>query len=197
MPATAEPDKLRRYDHSLNAALLMLTIAVIAVGYFTIFRPIESQLVSLRQQTAERQELVQKASAISQTNRTLTEQLAKTTLAAGQMEQRIPTAPRESDFLAQICQLADRVGMEVVDYQNGAIQTLENHREMEVKLNTRGEYEPLCKFLEQVDQVPRLCRLTNLDIASEPTGGSLSIVLTFRIYFSPPTESTLASQGQI
>ena len=188
-------DKLRSYDVWLNGVLAAATIGLVAAAYAVAFLPMDFQLQAARSETEGFRQLIQKTSEISQTQQTLASELAASEKQTAELLQRIPIAPRESDFLAQVCQLADRTGMEVADYHPRAIEKRESHQEMEVKLSTRGEYQALCHFLEQVDHLPRLCRLTQLEIGNAPTGTMLPVEMTFRIYFAPPGDADSAKKG--
>lgn len=178
--------KLRNHDRCLNGIMLSATFVVGIVVYFCLFRPLEIELQDVRSLTTNLQCLVEQTSAISRQNHELRDLLVKSEQENSDLLQRIPTAPRESDFLTQICQLADRMHLEVLDYHPGAVHTQENHQEMEVKLSTCGEYEALCRFLQQVDHLPRLCRLTQMEIGTAADKTRLSSEMSFRIYFAPP-----------
>lgn len=185
-------DRLRSRDISLNLCLLVVTLIEIVTLYVAIIRPIDWQLSEAGRQSRELEQLIRQTSEIALQHQTLKAELDEAETATAALLQRIPTAPRESDFLAHVCQLADRTGMTVANYHPGAIEVRENHHEMEVKLSTRGEYASLCKFLEQVDHLPRLCRLTQLDVTTPSTGDHLAVDLLFRIYFAPPSDGDVA-----
>ena len=195
MLAPQRLDKLESYDFCLNGGLLVGTIVALSAIYVAAFHPLGTQLGETNRQSGELQQLIQQTSDITLKRQSLEAELAKSRQATADLLQRIPIAPRESDFLAQVCRLADQTGMEVADYTPGALEKRENHHEMEVQVNTRGEYPSLCKFLEQVDHLPRLCRLTHLEVVTAPVGENLLIEMSFRIYFAPPNEADPAKKG--
>ncbi len=195
MPVTQRPDKLESYDLWLNCGLSCATIIVWTLAYLTLCHPLQAEAQARRQEIRQLQEIIQRTSEIAKQHKTLTAQLDTSKKSAAELMQRIPAAPRESDFLTQICQLANRTGLEVADYHPGVIEKRENHHEKEVKVNASGEYEPLCKFLELIDHLPRLCRLTRLEIGTEEMGSKLRIEMIFRIYFSPTSEDQPGKAG--
>lgn len=188
-------DRLQSYDIGLNLGLLTVTMVVLSTLYVAAVRPIDRQLADARQQSSALEQLIRKTSEIALKRQTLESELKQSEQATEELLQRIPTAPRESDFLAHVCRLADRTGMAVANYHPGVIEARENHHEMEVKLSTRGEYASLCKFLEQVDHLPRLSRLTQLEVATPAKGEELTVDLSFRLYFAPPSETDTAKKG--
>jgi Tfp pilus assembly protein PilO len=182
MFATRRFDKLQTYDVWLNAVL-------------AAFLPLELLFRSVRAETIGLQQLIQRTSDITPARQTLETELAGSEKATAELLQRIPTAPRESDFLAQVCRLADQTGVEVADYHPQSIEKRENHQEMQVKLSMRGGYPALCQFLAEVDHLPRLCRLTQLEVGSAVAGTRLPVEMTFRIYLAPPGDSDPKKKG--
>lgn len=195
MYATDHLQKLRAYDRWLNCTLTAVTLVVATLTYFCVFLPLGGGLQEVGTQTDALLELIQQTSVITGKTRELEGLLAKTEQENSELLQRIPTGPRESDFLTQVCQLANQMHLEVLEYHPGAVHPRENHHEMEVRLVTHGEYESICRFLEQVEHLPRLCRLTQMDIGVATTKTKLSAEMTFRIYFAPPTEAESAKGG--
>ena len=186
-------DNLQTYDLWLNGGLAIATVLILGVLYAAAVRPLEMQISETRAEATNLQDLIQQASEISKRNQILSTTLTRSKQAAADLALRIPAAPRESDFLSQISQLASQTGLEVADYHPGVIDARENHQEMEVKVSTHGKYEPLCRFLKEIDGLPRLCRLTQLDIETDAKVDDLKIDMHFRIYFAPP--STVAKKG--
>ena len=190
----SKDDKLQIFDRSLNGGLFLATVALLTAVYFVAFRPLDTQLQAASLETDDLKALVERTPEISKKHRDLEERLAACRKQTSELWQRIPSSPRESDFLGQMCQLAERTGMHVADYHPGSVEQRENHHELEVKIATRGEYKSLCRFLEQVDQIPRLSRMTHLEIVGQ-TGETLTVDLTYRIYFSPAPAAPTAGKG--
>lgn len=188
-------DKFRQFDIWLNAGLGLATLAGLSIGCFLVLGPIQNQMQSVRAEAVGYRDLIQRASEVANRKQKLTLELEKSRQTADELAQRIPAAPRESDFLHQISHLANRSGLEVTDYHPGGIEKRENHEEMEVRVDTRGEYEPLCRFLKEIDALPRLCRLTEMDISTDAKDSKLKADLLFRIYFAPPATTQVQKKG--
>jgi Tfp pilus assembly protein PilO len=109
---------------------------------------------------------------------------------------RVPAAPHEADFLGQMTALAHDVELEIHDYRPGVARLLEKHGEMEVQFNAQGTYSAICRFLHRTEELPRLCRITRLEIKAPPSGDKTQIDITLLIYFaheqqaSPPAGGT-------
>lgn len=85
--------------------------------------------------------------------------------------------------------------MDVDDYRPQAVEDRASHRELEVRFTMRGEYPSLCQFMALVDELPRLCRLTQLEISGPVAGKALSVEATFRIYFAADPAEQAAQKG--
>jgi Tfp pilus assembly protein PilO len=187
-------DSVRGYDLAINGGFAAALVLGLCGAYFGIYCPIHAETARLQASSQELQQLIDNTSHISQTKKELEDDLAAKRAAAEKLLERIPTAARESDFLAQVCQLAHANEMEVADYHPGAVHELENHHEMEVKISARGEFSALCRFLRQADDMPRLCRLVHMDVGSTLDSERLEATLTYRIYFAPQTTPALANK---
>jgi len=185
-------DHLKRVDLWLNAALLLVTAAVLLAAHLAAIAPLQARFRDVATETAEHRRIVGNASDIAQVNQTLRARLSTIQKKAAALQQRIPTSSRESDFLGQIGQLAEQTGVEIADYLPGNVQIRESHQEMEIKVSARGEYSAIAQFLEQVDRLPRLCRLTQMEIGVNETNGRLHVELAFHIYFAPPVDPDAA-----
>lgn len=195
MPLTHQSHKIRSYDRWLNRLLATITVAGLGLWLGMAYLPLDLHLEHLNSQTVGLQLKVDQASKIAHMHQALEDQLAKSEQETAALLLRIPAGPRESDFLSQVCHLAEQFDLEVLDYRPSTIHILDNHREMEVQVNARGEYEPLCRFMEQVGGLPRLCRITQLEIGAPATDKMLTAELVFRIYFSPSHEDAPARKG--
>lgn len=185
---------LRRYDIGMNVGLFALTLAVAGGVYSLLIRPLDGQVLNAQTEVYLLKELVQQSPTINQTNRQLKQKLADVIQQADEMDKRVPVAPRESDFLAEITHIAEDVKFEIVDYHSGTILNFDSHREMEIKVNAKASYESLCRFLERVDDIPRLSRLIDLEVSTDATQEKVTVILSFGIYFSPKSESSAVNR---
>ncbi|MDB5388211.1 MAG: hypothetical protein JWM11_3857 [Planctomycetaceae bacterium] len=195
MLTTPRLDKLQVYDLWLNGGLGLVTAVALIGAYFAAFYPFNVQHSAVQAEVYELQELIRQASELSEKEHALAAKLTISENAAVDLARRIPAAPRESDYLSQFCELAEKTGLEVADYHPGIIEQRENHHEMEVHISTHGEYQSIGKFLQKIDHLPRLCRLTQLDVGTDVAGSKLHAEMRFRIYFAPPATPDAAKKG--
>ncbi|HUQ71766.1 MAG TPA: type 4a pilus biogenesis protein PilO [Planctomycetaceae bacterium] len=185
MSLTARLSPLQSYDVCLNGGFAAVTLIASLGVYLGLIHPLQRETAQLTAEAAELRTLIHQTSKITQTRQQLERQLVEKESTTADLLKRMPVSPQESEFLAQVSQLANEAGLEIVDYHPGAVEPLESHHEMEVKISARGDYAAVCRFLNGSSEMPRLCRLIQLAIGSESSGDMLSVDLTFRIYFAP------------
>ena len=167
-----------------HALGLFITVVSIAGFYLFVDQPMDTEIVQLHAREAELERLLNQASRIYADNNHLKTQVKEFERKAAEVLARVPEEPCEADFLAQVSQLAQKTGLDILDYRPGITRPQTTHTEMEVKLISKGSYPSLCGFLEQLDQLPRLCRLTNLSIDAKTNNGKYAMELTLMIFFT-------------
>src|SRR5690349_11651672 len=108
MSWVSQDKKLQVFDRTLNAGLFLVTTALLAAVYFLAFRPLDAQFQAAYQESENLDALAQRNTEISKKHRDLEERLATCRKQTNELWQRIPSSPHESDFLAQVSQLAEK-----------------------------------------------------------------------------------------
>ena len=97
---------------------------------------------------------------------------------------RLPAAPNEAEFLAQLSALADRSGVRLRNFRPGQVATAGPVNTCEVQLSIIGPFANVCKLLDGLDEVPRHLRVSRLSLsgpqlAGDPCLADVSIGLCF------------------
>ena len=211
-----QDDRLSSWNRRLHGAGCCVALVMTAAVYLTICRPLDQQASVLRRQIegaeatigemertrAQRDALQKRAQAVHDEIRMVLEQ--------------IPDSERESDFLAQLTDLADRVGLSILDFRPGATVERRDFSERIVDVAAEGNYASICRFLNELDGLPRLCSVVRMEVrggGGESTGGGASLVslakggqsngtgpmypvaMKLRIYFGPKRQAAGTSEG--
>ncbi len=169
----------------LHAGGAMITLTGLALFVIFIYRPMQLEHQRIEEQTADCTLILNSADRIRYENIRLNSRLPDVERRLGIMMQRIPNSPRESDFLGQLTRLAERTQLNIRDYRPGVIVRKDTHSELEIKLSSVGSYAGICQFLDEVARIPRLCRVSGLEIRASNTSGEAYLIdMTFRIYFA-------------
>lgn len=189
MPDRIGQDRLTAFAWLLHAAGLCVTIAVVVVAAALLFRPIndKSRLVAdeIQSTTDYLKQKPELAGRHDKLQRTLTDRQKR----HAELIARIPDAPRESEFLTQLTQLARSTGMAISRYNPGEAVEDRSHASLEIELKAQASYASICRFLTGLEELPRLCRVTKLSIiAPAPDSDAYPVDLTLQIFFTPKSE---------
>jgi Tfp pilus assembly protein PilO len=177
---------LLRYDLGLHAAGCAVFVLVLGTFYWQGFSMLaeqdaEQQIVaeSLERFIAQRPALVKKHTAAKQLLETQQGRFAE-------LLTNIPNAPQEDNFLRQLAELSAATGLEIRQFTPGATTSLGNFASMQIDVSAQASYESLCRFLEGVVEMPRLCEVTSLQVeAGDPSAARYAVSFSLRIYFAP------------
>ncbi len=168
----------------LHALGLAVTAGAVSLAAVLLWQPAHAHSEAAAAESVRLDELLKSAGDIRDEARDVRRQLDEAEARSLKLAERVPTAPHEADFLGQMTSLAHQVELEIHDYRPGIARLLDKHGEMEVQFSALGTYAALCTFLYRTEELPRLCRITRLDIKAPPMGDKNQIDITLLIYFA-------------
>lgn len=180
----------------LHALGLALTVGGVVLAAVAMWQPVHAHSLEVSAESARLDELLMSASEIRAQARDIRRQIEEAEAQEARLAARVPAAPHEADFLGQMTALAHDVELEIHDYRPGVVRLLEKHGEMEVQFNAQGTYSALCRFLHRTEELPRLCRITRLEIKAPQSGDKSQIDITLLIYFAREQPVSPPAGGQ-
>jgi Tfp pilus assembly protein PilO len=183
----------------LHAAGATLVLSVMGGLLSLVFWPLDKQVFDLVSREEHLRRYLRGAQAARHEHQQLLAQNTAAETRARSLYQRIPQEPQEAEFLGQISGLAERVGLELVDYRPALPIDREQYSEIEVLISSRGSYASLCQFLGGLQALPRFTNMGRLSIVREPDAEAYSITMTLVLYFglqqAPPAAQEVAQRG--
>ena len=185
MPLTSS-SSLRGISLGLHACGLGAAAAIVYATWALVIAPLQNQHAVMSARIAEESRVQARGSAIRTRHREVDRQLADFEATFARVISRIPETPRESEFLAQITHLARTCQLKIQRYHPREPVNEGTHTALEVQLEATADYAGICRFLDGLRTLARLCRVTRLRVhAVGPEGTDLPIEMTLRIYFAP------------
>lgn len=181
-------DKLgfQQLGWALHAAGFVLTILMLLGVHVYVFGSLRRESSRLDSQISTAADYYDQESMITARHTTLQSTLIDRQNRLEDLLTRIPESPRESEFLAQLTQLARSSGMTISRYTPGQSREETTHADLEVSLSARASYESICRFFDGLADLQRLCHVTRLKIvAPEPGQLTYPVDMTLRIFFTP------------
>ena len=173
-------------------ALVQLTCHVVGVlvligggvlSYLFVFQPMYEAHAAIQSESEDCDQLLSEGPVIHRRFADLNAEVDELQVQLGKSTKRVPVGPEEAEFLAQVAQLAQMAELEIVDYQASDVLARAKHHEMTLALSTAGTYASICLFLEQLKELPRLCRVTEVKVATEQDGDVYPCEMTLTIYY--------------
>ena len=143
----------------LHAGGLLLTAAIFAIALIA-YQSLDRDRDRLARQVSATSRFLDTDDEIQFDHRDLNQRLSVMEGRLADLMNRIPVARNESDFLAQLAELARQYELKIQNYRPGVVFEKEKHSEMEIRLSAEGSYQSCCRFLEGLESLPRLCRIT-------------------------------------
>lgn len=191
---THEPEKkLRVLGWGLHAAGLACVLLVALAGYMFVLRPVDYQIEEDEISADAMESGLARADALHAEQQDLTRRIAALVHDTGLVGQRVPEEPLEAEFLSQVAAAANQVGLKILDYRPGVASVQENCSKMEIQLSCSGPYRSLCGFLDRLNTLDRLSRITQAEIAAAGPEGC-TIGLTLVVFFRLKNTSEASTQ---
>jgi Tfp pilus assembly protein PilO len=164
----------------------MATLGTVAAAVELAYLPMKAESARLAVERLDVSAFLKTAEQIDQHNSRLKQELSDLDSQLARLNQKIPDAPQEADFLAQLAAAADKSHIEIRDYRPAGVSHKQRHSELVIHVSANGTYTGLCQFLEHIENLPRLCHVTALDVDAEKAATEpYSIILTLRVFFAP------------
>lgn len=177
---------LAAWNRWLHGLGLLMTVGIAFAAWSAIDVFVNGRIERINRRHAATTTFMKTAPDVEAEHHRLRTEVANRSLRFEELLARIPPDVRESDFLAQIDELSRKCGLTIRDYRPGSITNQTRHSELEIELSAEGNYTALCHFLAGIHGLPRMSRVTALNVSAAPQlGGEVyPIEMTLRIYFA-------------
>ena len=181
---TRHPD-LIRMNRLLNAAGLLSVAGVLAAVWFFGLRSARQDSEQLTGRQMQLQRFLETETALASEHETqqagLKQQRAETEL----LLTRIPREAREIDFLELLSETAEQTDVTLQNFQPLSGQPGTQIGTSQVRISGRGSYENLIRFLDQLKAMPRMNRVSRLELGvADAARNVCSIELTLELFFN-------------
>ena len=91
------------------------------------------------------------------------------------LKSRIPSSPKEAEFLAQISTLAEKSGVKLKNFRPGQVAAAGAVSTCEVQLSLVGPFASICKLLDGTRDVPRFLSVSRMNLNGPQAGGDACV----------------------
>ena len=181
--------KLKRLGLLLHAGGLLITLGAVAGSGFGAYRLLSREWSEINRRSTEAQAYLATASKIREHHAEELRRLRQEEVRLESLLARIPTTPQESEFLAELTRLARDAQLKISDFKPAEMKGSDSHAAVEIALRTEASYEGLCRFLDGLSSLPRLCHVKRLSLkAPDASQSTYPVDMTLQIFFLSTTE---------
>lgn len=174
----------RRFGHLLHGIGATVTTAVVIAMYFMVYTPMVEETGDSYRQINQLKSALQKGPMIQREHKQLKERLAAISHRIEQIHMHVPEDAMVPDFISQVTAAAEQEGLTISDIDTGKPFPREGYSEREIEFTGTARYANLCRFIHGIRQLPRLSKVTGLEIRTEAYGQEVHpIRLRMMIYF--------------
>lgn len=168
------------------------TVVALLVGAFYAcwYRPLVQERVGHAVRVEQHEKLLSFAPSIRSEHQRLRKRLANIRDTVADVRRRMPAEPPDDAFVRDVRQLADRVGLEVLDDRRGVAQRAATHSQTEVSFRGRGSYASICRLLDEVEHLARITKVSKLELETSPNPDAYPFRVTFVLYYGVPANDT-------
>jgi type IV pilus assembly protein PilO len=177
---------------TLIFVILLLVMPIVA--YQLLFKPLNQQKELALQDTREKQQkLTELAGAMAHT-KNLPEEIASLQKAIDFLETKLPNEKEMDRVLQEVWEKAKDNKLNIKSVRNVKAIDGANYSEQPIKMVIEGQFYPgFFKFLSDVEQMPRLTKINEMKIESDPkNAGWITAELTLSIYFESSQKVAVA-----
>jgi Tfp pilus assembly protein PilO len=161
--------------------------AVLFAYFWFVWQPISQRHQFCDQRIAQLEHLLKRAPQVRTENQTHKTELASLKQSVEETQKRLPKDLREHEFLEQAREIARKAGVEIQNYQMGAVEQLESYSQAQLTFQCLGSFDSICQFLDEIDHLARITDVANLQIETSDNFSRYPLQVTFVLYFGGST----------
>ncbi|MEM6331290.1 MAG: hypothetical protein AAF790_13725 [Planctomycetota bacterium] len=162
----------------------MVVIALIVVAFQGLVHgPMQARQVEADKRVAQLRELLKNSIEVRRRHVELKGDLDRLAERIEGSRELTPATSKESEFLSVASQVAQRHGLEIVDYRRGKVRRLPAHSEIDITLSGVGGHRSICGFLAEMEQTPRAKKVRRLQIDSSGSPDAYPVEVAYTLYF--------------
>ena len=183
MKSAAANSKLRYIEWSLHIVFCSMLLVGVYVAQTYWLTSLRQERISVGREIQTLQSKLAKADEVAAQHEELVELKKAIERRAADITDRIPAHPNEGEFLKQTTSAAKACGITIKEYLRRGIDAHEDHSRLVVHLSLEGTFESICKFVEQLEQLPRISKVSKLRMVSRTKDGLYPMDLTLILFF--------------
>jgi Tfp pilus assembly protein PilO len=172
---------LGRLLHLGGAGVTGLLLLAVVVA---LFRPTDQELARCDATLAELDALLAESPKVARQHGQVRGKLDRLRAQKSLLRKRITDGPREDEFLRQVSSAAEAARLQLREYRPGAAEQHGSYGSMTIHLDGEGTYASICRFLDELARLARLCKVQHVQVASSNQSTTYPVSLVVEIFYA-------------
>ncbi len=164
-----------------SAVLLALPVS----SYFVVFRPVNAKIEQGSREIEHKQSLLTKLREATAQTEDLQRANDQIRLSIESLQAKLPSSKEMDNVLRQVSSIAAKNNLKVPAFKKNERTTPAGlAMEQPLDIEITGDFDGFYKFLLDLEQLPRITRLTDLDVVrSDKVDGEMKAKLVLSVYY--------------
>ena len=169
-------------------------LGMLGASYFVVFTKQDAKRKAKEEQRDVKQRALLDLDTASASVRDVEKKIKELQNAVTYFESRLPQVKEMDKVLKEVWQLADQNGLRTQTVKTPRSQRMNGYSEQTVELNLSGEFTGFYEFLLKLEQLPRLTRVTKMNLTKiTDKDGEMQASVIMSIFFEPETEGSITA----
>lgn len=167
--------------HGAGAGATLLSLVVVVLA---LFLPIGGELRRCEADLAELETLMAASPQVRREHQQVKNELVRLRTQKSLLRQRITDGASEDEFLRQVSAAAEISRLQLREYRPGDAERAGEYGSMTIHLDGEGTHASICKFLDELARLPRLCKVQRVQVSSSNQSVTYPVSLAVEIFFA-------------
>jgi len=175
---------------------VLLLLAMPVASYFFVFQPRNVEIAQAREEIRQKQMKLKQLEAATKDIADLGQEITRLTQAIELFEQKLPEQREVEVVLGQVWELGNKQQLTPKNIRTDRPVTTAQYTELPIKMVIVGSFDGFYKFLLDLEKLPRITRLTKLQLKKLDDGdGEMQADVVLSVFFEGSAGKVAAAKG--
>ena len=177
----------------LELVFVAVMLGLLASSYFLVFNKANEKRIAVQAQIERKQKELAELELATSGTEDLKQKIEDLQKAISIVEDKLPQEREIDKVLKEVWQMAEANSLEQRTIKTLKSQRSNNYNEQPIEMSLAGDFEGFYIYLQQLEKLPRLTRVTKMDLTKmSDRDGAMEAKLTLSIFFEPDTATAAA-----
>jgi len=168
---------------SRELVVLLMILAIPVAAYALVFRPQNAEIRAAAQEIEHKRERLEQLRRETSRNEDLERANAEIQGEIAKIEDRLPSSQGVDRIVREVSALAVAAGLQPPTMKSEGAVAASLYKEQPLKMSTRGDFLGFYRFMQAVERMPRITRVTEMNLRRDDKTNEIEAQFTLSIYF--------------